>query len=847
MEKLSSNGTAFHLTQYETPFADIQPVREQIELNLSSEDFFSGYFQEAESPFSRTYETTSSSTEVTQAGEEYVNLLSDLNDSEFGETIYELAREVEDTWRSKVSNEIAMGSNYIPFATQQARQYFAPLISESESMIDRVAQHFSGNNLADHSESEIESFFTDMEFDHSRYSPAQEQLFGGLWKKLKKVVKKGVNLAKKGIAAVGKILPLNIVLNKIKGLIRPLLDKVLRYAVGKLPENLRPYAQTLAKKYLNIDIVIDNNQGSNNAQTGDQDAGEDLDSIQSELDNHIAQFVFSANETEVDNLVTQYETSYETIERNNNYQTGYATNQSLETARQQFVDDLKNLQEGENPAPVIEKFIPAAIKLGISLIGRPKVVNFIAGLLAKLIKKYVPVEVARPLAASIVDIGMSSIGFEVYETGKPDLGYEAIANTIEETIQNLDEMDEAALNDSEAITMNLMEAFEDAAANNFPPQYIKEDLRPTNQRAVWVRMPRTGTVQHYKKFTHVYNINIDTQTANAVTTFRNLPLANFLKDKYGLDTAKTIKAKVHLYQLLQGGKLSTISRDENLPGLNANQPKAWKQLLPLTRQAASLLLKEPKLGKNFNPAMLATRLKAHAGQRFYYLEIDGAKLRIPPVKRTDHRQPENTRPNSATESRSADILATLNFIKSEIKLNYYFSEEDAKAVVEKLNKNDFLGAAISIKQSVKTVLNDMLLKNISTKVKIVHEALPELYLENYEDRQDQFGPQEALGKLAGKEIIAKLVEVLTEKVSSKAYEAVVNFFKARAAEFKEAQAQPQDGVTVKLTWSNVSGMSAIRTIINAVRGDLSIGNLSNLSVPSLSVPDIKIVADKKFD
>lgn len=843
---MNGNGTT-GFSQYETPFADLQPVREHIEENLSSEDFFSGNFQEVESPFSRTYEVTSSSTEVTQAGEEYVNLLSELDDSEFSETIYELAREVEDTWRNKVSNEIAMGSNYIPFATQQARQYFAPLISESESMIDRVAQHFSGNNLEDHSESEIESFFSDMEFDHSGFSPAQEELFGGLWKKLKKVAKKGVDLAKKGIAAVGKILPLNLVLKKIKGLIRPLLDKVLRFAVGKLPESLRPYAKTLAKKYLNIDIPIINNQVSFNNQTDDQDAEEGLDSIQSELDNHIAQFVFSANETEVDNLIMQYETSYETIERNNNYQTGYAPNQSLDVARRQLVDDLKNLQEGENPAPAIERFIPLAIKLGISLIGRPKVVNFIAGLLAKLVKKYVPAEVARPLAASIVDIGMSAIGFEVYETGKPDLGYEAIANTIEETIQNLDEMDEADLNDSEAITMNLMEAFEDAAANNFPPQYIKEELRPTNQKAVWVRMPRTGTVQLYKKFTHVYEISIDTQTANAVTTFRNLPLANFLKDKYGLDTAKTVKAKVHLYQLLQGGKLSTIGRHENLPGLNARQPKAWKQLLPLTKQAASLLLKEPKLGKNFNPVMLSSRLKAHTGQRFYYLEIEGSNLRIPPVRRTDHRQPEKTQPNSATESRSADIQTILNFIKSEIKLNYYFSEEDAKVVVEKLNKNDFLGAAISIRQSVKTVLNDMLLKNISTKVKIVHEALPELYLEHYEDRQEQFNPVNALGKLAGKGIISKLVEALTEKVSSKAYEAVVNFFKARAAEFKEAQAQPQDGVTIKLTWSNVSGMKAIRTIINAVRGDLSIGNLSDLNLPSLSVPDIKIMADKKFD
>ena len=80
-----------------------------------------------------------------------------------------------------------------------------------------------------------------------------------------------------------------------------------------------------------------------------------------------------------------------------------------------------------------------------------------------------------------------------------------------------------------------------------------------------------------------------------------------------------------------------------------------------------------------------------------------------------------------------------------------------------------------------------------------------------------------------------------------AYIAVVNFFKARAAEFKTAQAQPQDGVTIKIIWKNVSGMSTIRSIINAIKGKLSVGNLSELSLPNFPVPEIKIKADKKFD
>ena len=396
--------------------------------------------------------------------------------------------------------------------------------------------------------------------------------------------------------------------------------------------------------------------------------------------------------------------------------------------------------------------------------------------------------------------------------------------------------------------MHLLEAFETAAANNFPAQYIREELRPTKSKAVWVRMPRNAPVPAYKKFTHVYDITIEPQAASAVKIFRSLPLANFLRDKYGLDPVKAIKAKVHLYEASKGTKLSTISRFEKLPGLNARQPKAWIQLLPLTKEAATLLLKEPSLGKDVDAKDLATRFRTKPGQRYYFLEIDGVHLRIPPVDRAKLKQGNKGKSAPGTESRSADIQGVINFIKAEIKLNYYFSEEDAKTVVEKLNKNDFLGVALGIRHSINNVLKEVLVKNIATKVKIVHEALPELYLEHYTGSQEeQFAPLNALGKLAGKEVISKVIKALIDKLSKQAYESLGNFFKARAAEFKQAQAEPQDGVTIKLSWNNIPGMSAIRTVINAVRGNLSIGNLQDLSLPNIPAPVIKVTADKKFD
>ncbi|MDQ6477270.1 hypothetical protein [Dyadobacter sp. LHD-138] len=833
------------VSQYETPFSDIFTKEEGylVETDLRSNN----YEFKIDSPFSRTYEA-SEKTVSNRSAEDYVSLLSELNDAEFTETLYDLGNELEDTWRSKVSDELAMGNNYIPFVTRQTNEYFDPLLRETHSMIDRVAQHYSGNNLADHTLTEFESFFDRLEFNHGNFSPVQEQFFGKIFKKVKSVVSKGIDLAKKGIAAVGKIMPLNIVLGKIKSLINPLLQKVLKFAIGKLPQNLRPYAQTLAKKFLKIDVRAE-------AYPEAEEEGTELDNIQTELDNNIAQLVFSSDEMETDQIVSEYEFSFENIDRLSSYETGgYQEQQPYYAAREQFINELQTLEPGESPAPAIEKFLPAAlialqpvVKIALGIIGRQKVINFLAGLLAKLVAKYVPANVAKPLAASIIDVGMSAIGFETSDNGRTDMAYEAIANTIEGTIQNMTQLQEASLNDNEELTMHLLEAFEQAAADHFPPQYIREELRPTKHKALWVSLPLKNPVKAYKKFTHVYEITIDPKTAASVQTYRNLPLANFLKDKYGIDASKPVKAKVHVYEVSNGGKLTAISRFENLPGLNARQPRAWVQLLPLTLQASTMLLKEPSLGKDVSPRKTATRFRKAEGQRFYYLEIDGARLRLPQVKRTDHRTTENGQPATGIESRSADVQAILNFVRSEIRLNYYFSEEDALGIVESLNKSDYLGAAMHVRNALKVVLKDILKKNIASKVKIVHEAMPELYLENIGDQQEQFAPLDALGKIAGKEIISKIVEALVEKLSSKAYDAVLAFFKARATEFKTAQAQPQDGVTIKLLWTNVQGMSAIKAAISAIRGDFSIGSLKDLSIPAISAPDLSIVADKKFD
>ena len=88
---------------------------------------------------------------------------------------------------------------------------------------------------------------------------------------------------------------------------------------------------------------------------------------------------------------------------------------NLDDARERFIDDLQHLKEGENPAPYIENFLPAilpALHIAITLIGRPKVVNFLAGFLGKLISNLVGPAQTPALSRAIVDAGLKLVSLE---------------------------------------------------------------------------------------------------------------------------------------------------------------------------------------------------------------------------------------------------------------------------------------------------------------------------------------------------------------------------------------------------------------------------------------------------
>lgn len=66
----------------------------------------------------------------------------------------------------------------------------------------------------------------------SGLEPAFAQFLGGLIKKVKKVAQNGVELAKKGLGAVTRM-GLGPILRRLKELVRPLLQRVIKMGIGK--------------------------------------------------------------------------------------------------------------------------------------------------------------------------------------------------------------------------------------------------------------------------------------------------------------------------------------------------------------------------------------------------------------------------------------------------------------------------------------------------------------------------------------------------------------------------------------------------------------------------------------
>lgn len=740
------------------------------------------------SPFLSLYEIEAGAA-IEPEAEEAVAFLSEMQDEEFDEALYELAAEASGLYETRFEQEMADSRATAVEAERILERHFDPLAREVEALLEAMERRWGEQDPATITESEVEAFVDEYRAQ-SDLSPNFEHFFKKIGRALKKVAKKAVNLAKKGVRFVGKF-ALGPLLKKVKALIRPLLKKVLRFAIGKLPVALQPVAKKLAAK-LGVTKELEEREADSGFAA---ESAADVASVQLEFNAQLANLLFASSEVEQDSEVAQV------VSASQLPASGMLA--ELDAARDRFAQQLGQLKDGEDPTPQLEEFIPAilpALKVGLKLIGRKRVVNFLAKFLAQLIQKFVGPQYAPALSRAMVDAGLRLISLEVTPQDEARAGGAALAATVEETVRRVAALPDYVLDNQELLEASALEAFEQAAAANLPVRLPEQAYRKRPGlreasviRGTWMLMPLRGRMR-YKKFSQVATACITPHKAQAIQTFGGEPLAEFLEEQLGLEPGEEVEANVHLYEATPGTVLSQVAWQEaSTAGLGS--PDAYTQFHPLTPDAAGLLLGEPGLGHETDPRYLATPYGTETGQRFYYLEIPGKR----PL-------PAAGPGGRARIRRRSRVRLVLDFPGDQIRVFLYLSELRAQQIAVKLRGQAHVGQVASF-------LNGMIERGLRSvlaggfgRLQIIHEAVT----------PDQWLP--ALQRLP-----SLVPQVLLRRLNEWVLRALSEQLKELAPRFLTAADEPADGVTLVFTIAKPPGFAQLR---QALKGKVaSIGSM----------------------
>ncbi len=443
---------------------------------------------------------------------------------------------------------------------------------------------------------------------------------------------------------------------------------------------------------------------------------------------------------------------------------------------QLLVTNLQRLREGEDPTPHVEQFLPAllpALRIGIRLVGRRKVVDYLANLVGKLIQKFVGPQYTRPLSQAIVDAGLRLINLEATAEDEARAAASAVAATVEETVRRIAALPDYVMDNQELLEGFALEAFEQAAAANLPQVLPDETYRQRPDlaearklRSTWIMMPQ-GRRKRYKKFCRKIPVKITPHKVAELETFDGTSMQEFLEEELGIAPGEEVAAVVHLFEAIPGTRASDIAQlEEGIPGLRG--PDGYKQLQPLSREV--------------DPRSAADRYMPAVGQRLFYLEIAGKKpLMLPGMDgRTNAR-------------RSTKVRLTLDFPQNEIRVHLFLGEIRAQEVAVKLRQRAHLGLVMTrVGRIVERGLNRALLGS-GKRLKIIHEAVtPDHWIS-------------ALQRLPG-----HVPQLLAQRLQAWVLKGLTEHLKQNAEEFIKAAEDIADGVTLIITLGNPPGLPQLR-------------------------------------
>jgi hypothetical protein len=718
---------------------------------------------ESSSPFSE--DGTGGPAGNTEAEELAEDIFESLQDEAFEEALTNLVGEVAELVDQRLVGETGAG-----LAMQRqalGNSHLAPIGFEAERYLEQLAGAVEGVDVASLSEAQLDELLSRYDPDPAGVTPAGEEFIRALARKAKGVVNAVKTVASKVVSPL-----LGPALRKLRGLVQPLLERVLALAINRLPAQFQEPARQLAKRF-----GIARAEAEEAYEEAAPVAVANTEALAEAFDAALTEFMLAG-----DGRIEQRETfGYED-------ETAAASDEgpleALTEARGVFVDRLRDADAGEDLTPAIEQFLPAllpALRVAIQLIGRPKVVSWIAGYLAKAISRWVGAPLAAPLSRAIVETGLRLATLEQPEPSESEgeLAPQVLAATIEDTVRTLAEQDEHVFEDEDLLGLALTEAFEQAVAANFPPELVRAELQiaPTLGGSFVVRAPRQAYA--YKKFSRIPEVEVTAPIAQSIRTFGDQTLAAALQAN---GQSLPMRARVHIYEAKAGTSLPRLARRERIPGLDAQRRGAYRQLHPLTPEAAGILLREPNLGVAKPPYYLQTRMRIATGQRFYYLEptTPGAVT----LGAANAVAPRGELADAPTAS-----SVTINLRRSELVFRLFFSETHAQAIAAAMRS---ARASAPLLRAVIGAYDDASrsLERHGGPVRLIKEL-----------EQEEVG----LGA-ARRRVAPAVVHPLRRRIDRWARPMLAQWVRARNQEFVRAAQDPRPGVTLTLRLRGVPGL-----------------------------------------
>lgn len=565
----------------------------------------------------------------------------------------------------------------------------------------------------------------------SKLAKGAKKVAKGVRNKAKKVGRKIVDTARKSVAnakgALGNIGKwakslglkklLQLILRRLKGKIGPFIQLAMCAAMNKVPKKLRPHARKLKKR---VEAWLEKREIEGEALFTPETVPLDPSELAADLDERLVDLVYGNFEDEAS--AAQYTRLPETATLAPNHET-------LVNARQRFVDEVTD-PAVEDYGPPVEAFMGTvwpALKGAVVVGGHKRVRNLIARklvkpLIGKLFSKggrsgrKLAKTVAPPLAQVITGAGMRLMGFELSEEDELDAAGQMIASTVEDMTRRLAATPGYLMEDEATAEGLSLEAFEAAAAANLPgilPEEVYEarpELREARRNhGCWLALPlksqRGRKPPRYRKYSVTPEVMIDEEATRRMRVGCGRPLHHVLARRLRRVPSR-LRARAHLFETMVG---TTDARIEAHESVNFPEEDEF-ELLPLTREAADMLLGEPEVGRRVAHRHGCHRRRTAVGQRFFALELLDQEASV-------HLDDE-------VEVRTSETNLVLDFGGRRVTVNLFLDEATIDSIADHLMGPGGSAHAISaLRRDIGDSLARVVSGNHPGHARILHPAL----------------------------------------------------------------------------------------------------------------------------